>query len=122
MTRSHFPIFCAACRKILLVPNGTTELPLPWRFQVVGGPKDRAAYCSDACLDKGPPKRVRERMMAMATLRGAKPAFRQGCADAMQGFDVVGTDPDYVKGHAAGMALRVEIEDFQQQLKQARTG
>lgn len=121
MSRAHFPIFCAACRTILLVPNGTTDLPPPWRFQIVGGPNDRVAYCSDPCLDKGPPKRVRERVAAMATMRGAKPVFRQGAADALQGFDVIGTDADYVKGHAAGMAMRLEIEGFQQELKKART-
>ena len=109
MTDHYLTIVCAACRASVLLQVGAT-LTLPWRNVYEDYPRGWF-FCSDECQARGPAKPVREAVPAFFDFdRKTTPAFRVGAADALGGFDALSQDPEYLKGHAAGMEVRQMAE------------
>lgn len=113
---THVPIFCEACRTVLLIPNDHISLelpPFPWRFA-------EGYFCSDECEAKGPAKPARERVEAHVDFeRGSQPhpERHRGRMDALLGYDCAGHRPHYVKGHGEGMEVRKIVEAAIEELK-----
>lgn len=105
------PIFCRACRIVILCPIGwndrITPPPAPW---IAPGPEAHGFFCSEECKQKGLPIPARQPAPSahIDWERGSKPSpDRQlGREDALTGFDCIGHRPEYVKGHGEGMAMR----------------
>jgi hypothetical protein len=111
-------ITCAACRKVVLLQVGAVLTP-PWRNLLENHPTPMGwGYCSDDCHAKGPAKAVRDPVHGFFDLdRQAKSAFRVGADDALGGFDALSRDPEYLKGHAAGMEMRGHAEEMMKRLR-----
>lgn len=111
----HHPVFCSACRIVVLCPWDRGRLihpPEPW--VIVG----EDLFCSAGCQEKGPAQPVRERAN-YAHIRVPKdlnPNQNRGFFDALLGYDCIGALPSYVKGHGEGMKTRAIIEEAQREL------
>lgn len=129
----HDAIFCAACRNMILVPvqfdgmgNPIRIAPGdPWRKteHVTTTTKWTAWFCSVDCHDKGEalPARDPAPPAHIDWARGQEVSVERarGRADALLGFDCIGSRPDYVKGHAEGMAMRAMLIEAVKQFEAA---
>lgn len=111
---SYAPVFCAACRIMVLCPvkdGKITHIPSSWMTD--GGAEIYHVFCSTECRDKGVPKPVRPAVQAHVDFeRGEKvhPDRERGRIDALLGYDCIGHRPEYVRGHSEGMEVRKIIE------------
>lgn len=111
---SHYPAFCAACRTMVLIDyKASAEHIRPWRW-AADGTAEGVMFCSDECEHKGAAKPARDRapVAHIRLERSIKPEQRRGFEDAIAGFDCIGTNPSYVKGHGEGMKARDLIEEM----------
>lgn len=104
-------ISCGACRATVLCPIiGEDKVqPIPgWLYQPT--PEGDLVFCSAECQDKGLAQPVRPRApdAHIDWERGSKPHPNRmrGRLDALGGYDCLSAHPEYVKGHADGMAMR----------------
>ena len=121
----YYPIFCSACRIVVLCPvirawgveDTLQPPPPPWIDS------DSDYFCSTECKEKGPAETVREHISAHVDFeRGAavSPERQRGRWDALMGYDCIGHRPEYVKGHGEGMDVRAIVDAARAKLEQDR--
>lgn len=96
----------------------------PWSNAVGPPPIPRIMwFCSNECLQKGGalPVRAPAPDAHIDWARGQQVSHERQCGrtDALLGFDCIGSRPDYVKGHAEGMAMRAMLIEAVKQFEAA---
>lgn len=97
---------CAACHKIILMQHGAPPSELMRAGWILTG--KGIWFCSEAHMNQGRAMPIRENsgVTHMRFDPRTKPTYRLGAYAAVQGFDVVSKEPEYVRGHAFGMQVR----------------
>lgn len=99
---NYHPVVCQACHNVVLVDGMD-----PWAYRTLidtGWTHDGKDYM---CCGKEKAQAVRKHVQAFVKYeRNAKFNFKVGAQAALQGFDCLSKDEDYIKGHALGMSIR----------------
>lgn len=99
---NYHPIVCQACHNVVLIDGMD---PYAHRYLIEAGwTHDGKEY---TCCGKEKAKPVRAVVQGHVRWdRSAKFNQKVGLQAAMQGYECLSADPDYIKGHALGMSLR----------------
>jgi hypothetical protein len=106
---------------MLLIPQDmpVTDIRSGWIIRENGA----LLFCGETCSKKGPPDKVREALTAHVSYRRGAPALELlGMFDAVNGYDALSANPDYLLGHKNGMGIRPVIEEAQKQLAEMQAG